>query len=359
VPKNSSVAVVYLARHAEGVSAFRRFARSYARHAAGIPHDLLVIYKGFTRLSDLQDARAEFRDLPHCGVELDDSGFDIGSYLQCSRDVKQDYFCFLNTHSEIAAPEWLTLLYAYAVRSGVGIVGAMGSYESLKQSWQLIQMFQWLYYANHLPIEEPVARYYVKFPEYLHPMNPFFNWKRLLPRKVLAAKHRHAQAGFAVHWAAILEQEPFKAIAPFPNFPNPHIRSNGFMVHREQLRRFDGVAMATKDDACHFESGPDSLTARIRRDGLAAIVVGRNGEGYDVPEWPQSRTFRLGDEDNLVVTDNHGRAFLEMTRENRITHARMSWGEYLGPLPEDYPTLGIEFRRRRLQPSNGKVSLAG
>lgn len=350
--KSPSVGVVYLARYADGPAAFRRFAESYRRQPAGIKHELIVIYKGFEQQSHLQEARDAFRDHRHKGIELQDLGFDIGSYLECSKRVTHEYLCFLNTHSEIVAPGWLAHLYEFAARSGVGIAGATGSYESLKQSWQLIQMFHWLYYRKGFPLEETVARYYVKFPEYLPPMRAFLHWRKLfLPRKMLAANYRKAQGRFQTHWEKLLRGKIFRAIGSFPNFPNPHIRSNGFMLRRDRLALFDAATIANKDDACFFESGPNSLTAQIRRAGQAAVVVGRNGQGYDVSEWPRSATFRLGDEANLLVTDNHGRAFLGMTSENRITHARMTWGEYLGPLPHDYPTLGIHFRKGSLAPS--------
>ena len=353
--KNSSVAVVYLARHTDGLAAFKRFADSYRRHSAGMEHDLLIIYKGFKQQGDLEEARALFSEHAHEGIELEDIGFDIGSYLECSKRAKHDYLCFLNTHSEVVAPGWLALLHKHATSSGVGVVGAMGSYESLKQSWELIQMFRWLYYAKGLPLDDAAAKYYVKFPEYLGPIRSF-SWRKLLPAPFLSASYRNAKASFGPYWSAILNGEPFCTIAPFPKFPNPHIRSNGFMVRRRQLAMFDGVTMATKDDACYFESGPNSLTAQVRRTGKAAILVGRNGQGYDVAEWPSSQTFRLGDESNLLIADNHSRAFLEMTPENRVTHARMTWGEYLGPLPDDYPTLGIAFTRGSLNPSGGDVA---
>lgn len=322
-------------------------------------HDLLVIYKGFEQQTELHKARAVFRDHPHRGFELPDSGFDIGSYLECSRRANQEYLCFLNTYSEVVAPGWLALLHSFAARSGVGLVGAMGSYESLKQSWKLIQMFHWLYYLNGLPFDNLVEKYYVKFPEYLPPLRSLSRWRKLLPRRLLAGRYRTAEGHFARHWEAILDQEPFREVASFPGFPNPHIRSNGFMVRRERLGLFDGMTMRTKDDACHFESGPNSLTAQIRRSGQSAIVVGRNGQGYEVAQWPQSATFRLDDEVNLLVTDNHARAFLDMTPENRLTHSRMTWGDYLGSLPDHYPTLGISFAEGSLNPmpSADKISL--
>src|SRR5258708_11199558 len=91
------VAVVYLARWAEGVNAFRRFADAYRRHRAGMPHDLVVIYKGCDQVSQLNEARAAFAKLPHVGIELDDSGFDIGAYFTAARQLEHEVICFLYT----------------------------------------------------------------------------------------------------------------------------------------------------------------------------------------------------------------------------------------------------------------------
>ena len=358
MPNIASVGLVYLARQAEGIAAFRRFAQSYHRHPAGMEHDLIVIYKGFEQQKELQEARQVFENCRHTGIELPDSGFDIGSYLECSRRTAQEYLCFLNTHSEVAAPGWLWHLHDFAARPDVGVAGAMGSYESLRQSWELILKFHWLYYAQGFPIEDAVARYYVKFREYLPPMKSFLHWRKLLPPALRTISYRRAEAAFRDSRDALFRSKAFRVIGMFPKFPNPHIRSNGFMLRREGLRRFDAMAIATKDDACFFESGPDSLTAQIRRGGQAAIVVGGDGRGYDVDQWPRSGTFRLDDQGNLLVTDNHARAFLEMTTENRLTHARMTWGEYLEPLPERYPTLGIRFKQGSLAPIPADLSQA-
>ena len=89
------------------------------------------------------------------------------------------------------------------------------------------------------------------------------------------------------------------------------------------------------------------MTAALRRQGLAAIVVGRDGRGYDVPDWPSSRTFRLGEQENLLLSDNQSRNFAALPAGARATYRRMSWGDYLGPAPHDFPDLGFAFGAKR------------
>jgi len=131
--------------------------------------------------------------------------------------------------------------------------------------------------------------------------------------------------------------------ARFPVFPNPHIRSNGFMVARKRILEFPAGSIKTKMDACAFESGADSLTSRVRRQGLAALVVGKDGIGYDVKDWWSSRTFRCVDESNLLVSDNQSRMFGPMTPGTKATHLRITWGDYVENAPADFPDLGFHF----------------
>jgi hypothetical protein len=364
---NPMIGAVYLARNADGIPAFQRFADSYRRYSASVAHDLIIIYKGFERAEDLRTAKAVFHDLSHIGIELDDSGFDIGSYLEVGRRVSHEYLCFLNTHAEIAAPDWLACLFRYASQDGVGIAGATGSYESLRQSWRLIQTYYWLYYVSRMPLEKNVAPYYLKFTEYLPAMpdNPASTgaFRARMPRfiaaMVLVARRRSAVRRFRAHWQMLLSPgNVFSAISTIPEFPNPHIRSNGFMLRRDRLMLFKSLKFVTKDDACLFESGPDSLTATLRRSGLSAIVVGRDGKGYEVEDWWRSGTFRLGDQSNLLLTDNQSRTFAAMSTEDRATHMRMTWGDYLGPPPADCPTLGVLFRQGSLSPAGRRQGSA-
>lgn len=44
-----SVAVVHLVRAKNGIAPFRSFLQSYARKSVGLPHDLVIVFKGFYR----------------------------------------------------------------------------------------------------------------------------------------------------------------------------------------------------------------------------------------------------------------------------------------------------------------------
>ena len=355
-----STGVVYLAWAGLGCDAFRRFLATYQRQPAGREHDLIVIYAGFNGRQALMEAHAVFRDIPHLAVDFADVKLDIGYYLETSRRLSHEYLCFLNTYTELKTPNWLAHLDAHAKRPGVGIVGATASYESLYSSVGLLHKVGWVCDSSGNAVTERAAYYYDFVIKHSRPNavvqgeapRPRGALNRLTDRTTRIVQQRAIDLGFDGYWADLTS--PKGALADyrrFPAFPNPHIRSNGFMLRRDRLAAFDPAKIQTKLDACAFESGFDGLTAQLRRAGLAAVVVSNDGKGYDVDKWARSRTFRLFDQSSLILTDNRSREFEQMSEAARAVHARMTWGDHLGPAPPDFPDLGYRFAKGSLDPS--------
>jgi hypothetical protein len=135
----------------------------------------------------------------------------------------------------------------------------------------------------------------------------------------------------------------------FPKFPNPHLRTNAFMINRE---RFCSIAQdfdfEEKLNAFLFESGPRSLTRRLLDRGLKVLVVGRNGRGYPPLWWPHSGTFRQGAQPNVLVADNQTRKFDALIWREKREFSLRAWGIYL----QESSLLNRKFRRQ-LESSNG------
>jgi hypothetical protein len=311
-------------------------------------HDLVIIYKGYRQQANLHEARAAFGRIEHKGLELPDTGFDIGAYFECAKQLSNRHMVFLNTHSEIGGEGWLAALYRHGQEDGVGIAGAMASYESLNDTVEILQDVL-LKCAEAGNDYDPGLAYYFDFllrrhhPSWYAP-NGEVLYRRAKTRgrirKLAARGARHIyQAWLVLRGTSLIwPGAPRFDVGQFPRFPNPHIRSNAFMVRRDRWLKLV-FKPSRKVDTSLFESGPKSLTARLRSGGLATLVVGRDGRGYDIQEWPISRTFRLGDQANLIVHDNHTRAFEGMSYGARMAHAWMTWGNALGQMPPDFPKL--------------------
>jgi hypothetical protein len=212
---------------------------------------------------------------------------DIPAYFSALRSFPAEYVCFLNSYSVILHHGWLRCLYEHASRDGVGLVGATGSWESRLSSY--INGAAW-----------PLAGE--------RPIHLLDGGKRLLRRLRMRSEARRLRK-----W--------------FQPFPNPHLRSNAFMLSRKLMLSLEVGHIRYKVDAERFESGRNGLTRQVLDRGLDALVVGRDGAAYRAEQWPQSRTFRSADNRNLLVADNRTEQYLEADCATRATLEVMAWGE--------------------------------
>jgi hypothetical protein len=113
----------------------------------------------------------------------------------------------------------------------------------------------------------------------------------------------------------------------WPAFPNPHLRTNAFMLSRELMRSAPWPEIAKKSRAWELESGNHGLTQHAWSQGLDARVVGRDGRSYRPHEWPASATFRSGGQQNLLVADNRTRQWDEAEASEQAMLTRMAWGK--------------------------------
>lgn len=270
-----SIGVVHLVRQSNGLEPLREFLQSYAKHRAGEPHDLLIVFKGFGT-----KARGPWDDLlapfPHQVLEVDDAGLDLGAYFRAVHSFGHDYLLFLNSYSRILCDDWLTKLHEHGRRPGVGAVGAAGSWESMYTTW-------------------------------LDDNRTAGFWKTLRPKFKARTRQMY-------EW--------------FPPLPNHHLRTNAFMAPRELLASLTVPALLTKEDTHRFESGRKGLSSQIRERGRELLVVGRDGRAYAGPEWPRSCTFRAGDQCNLLIADNQTEAYLKADDVRRRRLAMLAWGAY-------------------------------
>jgi hypothetical protein len=115
-----------------------------------------------------------------------------------------------------------------------------------------------------------------------------------------------------------------------PRFPNVHLRSNAFMIRRNQfVDMLSARPIRTKMDAFLVESGLNGITRCILRTGQTVLIVGRDGRGYHPENWARSFTFRQGDQSNLLVKDNVTRVFEQSPWNEKRVLSSKTWGRYI------------------------------
>lgn len=116
-------------------------------------------------------------------------------------------------------------------------------------------------------------------------------------------------------------------LAPrFAPFPNPHIRTNAFMLRRELMLSLRWPAGGGKRRALELESGRNGITRQVWAAGLRALVIDRTGRAHEPSAWPDALTFRSGAQENLLVADNRTRQYADADPARRRELADYAWG---------------------------------
>lgn len=305
MPAND-LGVIYLCRFAEGEEPVRQFLTTYRAHPAGVDHDFHVVFKGFTDQASLARFRTLFDGLAINAIEVDDTGFDLGAYVKAARSVTNKRVIFLNTFSRIEGDNWLRLFDNAMNQPNVGVAGATGSWQSNAASYERVLKRIGLELWRKLPFVPPAAAQAVKTANLEVP------WAVAMKPRPMS---RYVYALW--HWMVLLYE--------FGRHPNKHLRTNAFMVNREQFLSLDLPAFKDKKEAYRFESGRKSLTRQYMKRGLASVVVGRNGAVYPADQWNKSSTFWMNKQANLLVGDNRTLAYAEDSSDMQAYLEHIAW----------------------------------
>ncbi len=295
----ASIGVIYLYRFAEGEVPARTFLDSYCARSADIEHDLHVVLKGFPDKKSHDSARALFDRARANLIELDDTGYDIGSYIAAAKRVSNGQLLFLNTFSEILADGWLSHLRNALNRTGVGLVGATGSWQSLGSAYSaaILRFTHWM----------------------RHPIEYARSFELDGGSAMHAAAHRRSLGDIFLKIRGLAD------VYEFGSYPNPHLRTNAFMIERDRFLSMRHLPFRRKADVYKFESGRHSLTKQILATNLKVLVVDRRGTIYNMEDWRSSSTFWSDNQENLMISDNMTRKYAFGSPELRHLLQNYAW----------------------------------
>jgi hypothetical protein len=306
---NARPAVLHLVGGRHEPLALRAFLASYREHDAGIPHELLILLSGVRDATLRAQLLAEIGETPHRLIELDEP-FDLPAYQQVAATLEHPHVCVLNSHSRILAPGWLAALERPLRDPGVGLVGASGSWASMRS-----------YALYHLGLPSAYRRVWTDRPATLSAF-------RALDADRTGAPPLGALARRFYTTRALVDM----AIG-FSPFPAPHIRTTAMMAEPRLLSRILSARMRRKVETHRMESGPDGVTRRVQSAGLRVLVVDRSGAQFEVQDWPESETFWQGGQGGLLVADNQTQTYEQADAERRRLLSTYAWGERAAPSP--------------------------
>ena len=313
---SARLAVVHLVWGPLGPAPLAAFLDAYIAREPGEPHDLVVLFNGVEERAPLLDLLS---GVEHALLDLERPVLDLAAYFQAARRLGHERLCFLNSYSQPLADGWLAMLDGALAQPGVGMAAASGSWASHSDHARYLLGLGGPYggpyghgkgaAAAFQPPSTPQAG------EGGEPRaeRPASRWRKP-PRELLKA------TALAV-----------RQLTQFPGFPNPHLRTNGFIADRQTLLELKPGRIEDKTDTYALESGRRSLTRQLRRTGGEVVLVGRNGRAYKPEEWARSDTFWQAAQGNLLIGDNQTRTYEEGDAERRRMLAAHAWGEEARP----------------------------
>ncbi|MFZ2959388.1 MAG: hypothetical protein WA705_21075 [Candidatus Ozemobacteraceae bacterium] len=281
----TSLALVYLSRGVDGgLASAEAFFEAYRLFPPGCDHDLVIVAKGWEGISGFEELKRLAVAHNACLFELPDDGYDWGAYMRLAPILSQHWLCFLNTHSRPRVNGWLNLLWFRALHNHeIGAAGATASWES------------------HAHV--------FSFPS-SHPHRNTLFWKSLK---------------FLLNLLPLLANAWY-----FPMFPNPHLRSNAFVIRRDLFTEFISTRQIPrrKIDAFVLENGRKGLSVFLAKRGLKTLVIGADGNSFEAKSWAESGVFRIPGQKNLLVADNQTRFYESADATKRRMLERLAWGRF-------------------------------
>lgn len=298
------IAVVHLVRRANGLAPFEAFLASYRRFPADVEHDLVLLFKGFEDRSERAPYLERAADARPATVEVSDEGLDLTAYLAAAAVLGHERLCFLNSFSEILVPRWLALLDAALADGSAGAAGATGSWAS-----------HLAYNLYQLGAPGPYARAFSDRRQ-----------ARVAMHEISGTPPPNA----AAHWLYTL-RETVRHLSALRRFPDPHLRTNAFLIDRERFLALGRVPIRGKWDAYRLESGTRSLTAQLRAAGRAPVVVDAHGVARGPRDWHAGDVLFQAAQEDVLVADNQTRSYASATLVQRRVLSTFAWGEKARP----------------------------
>ena len=262
------ILVCYLITKFDNEQILLDFITHYNINNSGVEHDLLVCFK-LLNLSQINSFKNILKDIRY--IEYIDNStvndYDLGSYNRVANTYSSRYIFFLNSLSYPNCDLWLKKIVDHYEKDS--IVATTASYESLLSSIKLKKFYKFF-------------SYYMKIQNYKKKFHPF---------------------------------------------PNPHIRTTGFLIKATDYSLFmKNIIIKNKEDAWCIESGKNSLTTYFKNIGFKIYIVNSDSNKFTEDKWKLSETFNYLNQKKNIISDRHTRQYLLLNSEDKKITQSKSWG---------------------------------
>lgn len=188
-----------------------------------------------------------------------DDGLDWGAYIRISNIIKEKLIIFMNANTRVVEPDFDVMLRSHLLKCENpyrSVCGASGSYETLKPT-----------------LEDLVSKKLSLLGKILY-LYRFLKTRRIMLNST--------------------------------SFPNPHVRSNVFILHREFFIKYCSSISFPKNkyDCYELENGKDSLSAYALKNGGDIRLVNADNCSFSFSAWHEAKVYRNTGKDRSLAYDN-------------------------------------------------------
>jgi len=263
------IKVCYLFTRFDNVQTLLNFIENYKRYNSNQEHDLIICFKLLDFFS-INNLKIHLNKLDY--IEFIDiskkNDFDLGSYKRVSEKYPDDIIFFLNSHSYPICDSWLSkIVNLYKEKT---IIGTSASNESLLSSLKLKKFYK------------------------------FFDYSL----------------------------KKFKYKKDFFTFPNPHLRTTGFLINASDYHNYiKDKKLDNKYDAWLIESGKNNLTNFFKKKKYKIFIVNSDGEKFGLNNCKFSETFNYRTQKKCIISDKHCRKYIKSTNYEKKLFEFSTWGK--------------------------------
>lgn len=262
------ILVCYLITKFDNEDTLLTFLKNYRNFTSGYPHELLICFKLFNN-EKLKIFRRLLTNINYTEFidEYFENDFDLGSYSRVALKYSSRHIFFLNSYSYPICDDWLKIIIKNYDENS--ILATSASYESLLSSVKLKKIYKIFHYLIKL----------IQYKKFFYP------------------------------------------------FPNPHIRTTGFLIKGSEYSKFmNNKLIKSKIDAWKIESGKYSLTNYFKSLNYNIFVINSDGKKFLEKDWKKSQTYNYSDQNKSIISDRHIRKYHNLNTIEKLKFQDDTWG---------------------------------
>lgn len=263
------IIVIYNCSKYSKIKDLNQFIINYKKYKPGTAHTLIICFKNLDNKEIIKRKKIlrKIKYVSYIDPQINND-FEWGSQKRLAELYKNHFFFFLNDFSYPICKNWLKIFASHIKKNY--IIGSMGNLSS--------------HFKNSL--------------------------------------YRKRNENYFTFVIKIIY-----SYINYNNFPNPHIRSTGFMYHAKAYLDFFKDKIVTNKRLSHYyESGKNGMSNFFFKKKYSVFIVNSDNKKFDIVNGKKSLTYASGNQEKLIISDKKTRVYQKLDKLGKKKMTKQAWG---------------------------------